>query len=62
MLGSLVESELWRRAQAGTYTGKLALQYHYFGYEGRCPPPTAFDSNYCYGLGLTAGAREWTRF
>ena len=22
----------------------------------RCAPPTAFDSNYCYGLGLTAGA------
>ena len=24
--------------------------------EGRCPPPTQFDSNYCYSLGLTAGA------
>ncbi len=56
LLGALVESELASLSKAGVYTGKLALQYHYFGYEGRCPPPSAFDSNYCYGLGLTAGA------
>jgi len=56
LLGTLVDKELARLASAGAYTGKLSLQYHYFGYEGRCPPPSAFDSNYCYGLGLTAGA------
>lgn len=56
LLGALVESELEVRRQAGGYGGKLSLQYHYFGYEGRCPPPSAFDSNYCYGLGLTAAA------
>jgi len=56
LLGELVHTELGRLAQAGVYSGKLALQYHYFGYEGRCAPPTAFDANYCYGLGLTAGA------
>jgi diphosphate--fructose-6-phosphate 1-phosphotransferase len=56
LLGALVEAELTTRKATGGYGGKLALQYHYFGYEGRCPPPSAFDSNYCYGLGLTAGA------
>eukprot|EP00747_Dinoflagellata_sp_TGD_P110834 gnl/TRDRNA2_/TRDRNA2_171080_c3_seq2.p1 gnl/TRDRNA2_/TRDRNA2_171080_c3~~gnl/TRDRNA2_/TRDRNA2_171080_c3_seq2.p1 ORF type:complete len:1010 (+),score=212.84 gnl/TRDRNA2_/TRDRNA2_171080_c3_seq2:273-3032(+) len=35
---------------------KFQLQCHYFGYEGRCAPPTDFDCKYCYTLGLTAGA------
>ena len=35
LLGALVETELGRLARAGVYTGKLSLQYHYFGYEGR---------------------------
>jgi pyrophosphate--fructose-6-phosphate 1-phosphotransferase len=56
LLGELVARELQARATAGQYDGRFAVQYHYFGYEGRCPPPTDFDSNYCYGLGLTAGA------
>ena len=56
LLGALVTAELATRRATGGYGGKLSLQYHYFGYEGRCPPPSAFDSNYCYGLGLTAGA------
>ena len=56
LLGALVEAELSARKSAGGYKGKLSLQYHYFGYEGRCPPPSAFDANYCYGLGLTAAA------
>ena len=56
LLGALVESELATRKATGGYCGKLSLQYHYFGYEGRCPPPSTFDSNYCYGLGLTAAA------
>jgi pyrophosphate--fructose-6-phosphate 1-phosphotransferase len=59
LLGALVEEELSRRqrAEADTLSSlKLSLQYHYFGYEGRCPPPTSFDSDYCYSLGLTAGA------
>ena len=56
LLGALVEAELQLRTPGGGFPGKLALQYHYFGYEGRCPPPSQFDANYCYGLGLTAGA------
>jgi diphosphate--fructose-6-phosphate 1-phosphotransferase len=56
LLGALLEAELARRAKAGAYAGKLSLQYHYFGYEGRCALPSAFDSNYCYALGLTAAA------
>jgi diphosphate--fructose-6-phosphate 1-phosphotransferase len=56
LLGLSVQMELARRAQAGQYAGKFEAQYHYFGYEGRCALPSEFDCQYCYALGLTAGA------
>ena len=56
LLGALLDSEMTARRRAGKYNGTLSLQYHYFGYEGRCPPPSAFDANYCLSLGLAAGA------
>lgn len=31
-------------------------RYHAFGYEGRCSPPSPFDSWYGYQLGLTAAS------
>ena len=55
LLADLVENEL-RLRQAYGYKGKFAAQCHYLGYEGRCPPPTNFDANYCYALGLTSAA------
>lgn len=33
---------------------KFSPLYHFFGYEGRCAAPSAFDSSYCYGLGSVA--------
>lgn len=38
------------------YKGEFTPQSNYFGYEGRCAFPTNFDCDYCYSLGLNAGA------
>lgn len=56
MLISMVEAELLRRKNAGSYYGTFKGQSHFFGYEGRCGMPTNFDATYCYALGYAAGA------
>lgn len=38
------------------YKGEFSPQSNYFGYEGRCAFPTNFDCDYCYSLGVNAGA------
>ena len=39
-----------------SFKGKFSPLANYFGYEGRCAFPTNFDCDYCYSLGLNAGA------
>ncbi|CAI8611701.1 unnamed protein product [Vicia faba] len=56
MFIQMVETELEKRKQEGTYKGGFKGQSHFFGYEGRCGLPTNFDSTYCYALGYGAGA------
>ncbi|XP_010244159.1 PREDICTED: pyrophosphate--fructose 6-phosphate 1-phosphotransferase subunit beta [Nelumbo nucifera] len=56
MLIQMVETELEKRKQEGTYKGEFKGQSHFFGYEGRCGLPTNFDSTYCYALGYGAAA------
>ncbi|KAL2339227.1 hypothetical protein Fmac_013673 [Flemingia macrophylla] len=56
MLIQMVETELEKRNQQGTYKGGFRGQSHFFGYEGRCGLPTNFDSTYCYALGYGAAA------
>ncbi len=54
LLGEMVKEKLEEMKKAGTYKGKFATQYHFFGYEGRCAAPSNFDADYCYSLGYTA--------
>ncbi|OMO76890.1 hypothetical protein CCACVL1_15349 [Corchorus capsularis] len=56
MLIQMVETELEKRKQEGSYKGNFKGQSHFFGYEGRCGLPTNFDASYCYALGYAAGA------
>ncbi|ONI09862.1 hypothetical protein PRUPE_4G014600 [Prunus persica] len=56
MLIQMVETDLEKRRQEGSYNGQFKGQSHFFGYEGRCGLPTNFDSTYCYALGYGAGA------
>ncbi|KHG11353.1 Pyrophosphate--fructose 6-phosphate 1-phosphotransferase subunit beta [Gossypium arboreum] len=56
MLIQMVETELEKRKQEGSYKGHFKGQSHFFGYEGRCGLPTNFDASYCYALGYGAAA------
>lgn len=55
LLAEMVEKELEKRKQEGTYRGKFSAVTHFLGYEGRCGLPSNFDCNYCYVLGIVAG-------
>lgn len=50
----LVERELQKRKQEGSYDGKFDTQPLFCGYEGRSGLPSNFDSQYCYALGFVA--------
>lgn len=54
LLIEMVSKKLKELKKANAYTGKFSTVTHFFGYEGRCGFPSAFDSNYCYALGFTA--------
>ncbi|CDR33617.1 diphosphate--fructose-6-phosphate 1-phosphotransferase [Criblamydia sequanensis] len=50
----LVQKELKKRKEEGSYQGSFSPQAIFLGYEGRSAMPSNFDANYCYALGLTA--------
>ena len=54
LLIEMTAKKLKQLQAAGLYSGKFSAQNHFFGYEGRCAPPSNFDADYCYALGQTA--------
>jgi pyrophosphate--fructose-6-phosphate 1-phosphotransferase len=54
LFAATVEKRLAEMKNEGAFNGKFSSYTHFLGYEGRCSPPTNFDANYCYSLGLTA--------
>ncbi|MEN8116274.1 MAG: diphosphate--fructose-6-phosphate 1-phosphotransferase [Bacteroidota bacterium] len=54
LLGEMVTNKLDEMKKVGDYVAKFGVQYHFFGYEGRCAAPSNFDADYCYSLGYTA--------
>lgn len=50
LLVDLVQHEL----NAQSFLGKFSAVTHFFGYEARAGLPSLFDSDYTYGLGVTA--------
>jgi len=51
---ALVQEELKKRKEKGSYKGKFSPQPIFCGYEGRAALPSNFDATYCYNLGRLA--------
>lgn len=54
LISEMVARRLEEMAEQGEYSGKFAIQHHFFGYEGRCADPSNFDADYTYALGYNA--------
>ncbi len=56
LLIDMVAVRLAAMKQEGKYPGAFSTQAHFFGYEGRCAPPSNFDADYAYTLGYIGAA------
>lgn len=54
LLVKMLKTKLAGLKKQGKYNGKFSAIMHFFGYEGRCGVPSAFDTNYTYALGYNA--------
>jgi len=54
LLIDLVSDQLRLLQAKGQFAGRFTALSHFLGYEGRCTPPSNFDSTYAYALGHAA--------
>lgn len=54
LLIQMVRKKLDHMKVKGEFKGKFSPVNHFFGYEGRCAPPSNFDADYTYTLGYNA--------
>ncbi|OGN61612.1 MAG: hypothetical protein A3F09_04880 [Chlamydiae bacterium RIFCSPHIGHO2_12_FULL_49_11] len=57
LLKEIVMERLTREGQ----NGEISILGHFYGYEGRCSPPSDFDRIYCTNLGRVAAALVYHR-
>lgn len=57
LLAQLVSVELKKRKANKEYKGNFAPLCHFFGYQGRCAFPSAFDNNLGHSYGYLAGVK-----